>query len=253
MKLEQGDAFERANSGWIRQTLPHYEPLWSLYIGHSGHGWPLPISGLEPEKEKNRKKLYQAHYTAAVGCYQIERIFEEIDSKLGSVSDITAFLVEHRHLNCLMGYIGQVRDMYKFMDEALGQGESILRPLQDFYSLRSHILHGPRMPVRIEEGLIKIPKIAKQNKRFDEWDDKSYWDDFSATEFVFISDFCEQTKNEFFDLIRSQHAKIYSTACDYFGDSKVQETEMKEWHIENNATTFPAISAWIKPSGQYKC
>ena len=65
MKLEQGDSFESRHANWIRQALPHYEHVWSAFIGHDGKGWPCPIIGLDPDAETDRKRFYQAHYSFA--------------------------------------------------------------------------------------------------------------------------------------------------------------------------------------------
>lgn len=243
MKLEQGDAFEKAQASWLRLELPHYEPLWASFIGHDNNGKPLPIQKLSTDKERSRKKLYQAHYSAALGCFQIEETMKEIDAKLGEVKDVYSLMREQRHLNSLMSFIGQVRDMYKQMDEALGMNGEALAPLQDFYALRSHVMHGPIIPFRIIEGLIKIPPVAKQNKTEQEWDDKSYWDDFNDADFVFLDDFCTQTKADFFDLTRRMHAKIYSKACDFFGDKRIDESMIRPQTTASLMNDFPALSA----------
>ncbi len=249
MKLEQGDAFEQAHAKWLRQELPHYESLWSAFIGHDGDGWPLPIANLTSEEQLRRNKLYQAHYSAAVGCYQIDELINEIDSRLGEVRDFAAFMREHRHLIGVMSWVGHVRDMYKQMDEALGLAGTVYLPLQDFYALRSHVMHGPRMPVRICDGLIQIPRVARQNKTSSEWDDKSYWEDFKDAEFVFLADFCAQTKEDFFKLVREMHGTIYSAACDLFGSRRVVDRPPIVHSFISSSSAMPAISAWNPPSG----
>ena len=248
MKLEQGDAFEKTYACWLRDNLPHYEPFWSRFIGHDGNGHPMPIPGLCEDKEKCRQKLYQAHYSAAFGCFQIDEISVEINKGLGGVSDIKAFMTEFRNCFGMIGWIGHVRDMYKQMDEALSLKGAVFGQLQDFYCLRSHIMHGPRMPVLIEDGLIQIPRVAKMNKTISEWDDKSYWDDFDGSEFVYFIDFCTTTKNEFFDLVRSMHAKLNSHAFEFFEGKNIIDSVIP---IEDfsQSSEFPALSAWIPPSG----
>ncbi|MDK3155731.1 hypothetical protein QPK87_03945 [Kamptonema cortianum] len=253
MKLEQGDAFEKAHASWIRQVLPHYEPLWSLYIGHNGNGWLQALDKLTNDENTRRRKLYQAHYSAAFGCYQFEESLRDMEARLGEVKDIDSFMREHRHLYGMMGWVGFIRDMYKQMDEALSPGGFAYCQLQDFYALRSHIMHGSRMPIRIVDGLMQIPHIARQNKTADEWDDKSYWDEFKDAEFVFLADFCSSTKSDLFSVVRKMHAKIYSAACELFGDRRI-EVELKDGPTFISASTaMPAISAWTPPSGDVNC
>jgi hypothetical protein len=249
MRLEQGDAFEQAHATWLRQELPHYETLWSAYIGHAGDGWPLPLANLTDDEASRRRKMYQAHYSAAVGCFQIDESLREIEARLGEVRDIDSFMREHRHLNSIMGWVGHVRDMYKQMDEALALSGAAYMPLQDFYALRSHIMHGPRMPIRIVDGLVQIPRVARQNKTSAEWDDKSYWEDFKGAEFVFLADFCTQTRAEFFSLVREMHAKTHSAACELFGSRRIVDRPPERHAFISASSAMPAISAWNPPSG----
>ena len=53
MRLESGDAIERNNIDWIRQNIPLYEEIWSIYIGHNGKG--VPLKGFTASQEiRNR-------------------------------------------------------------------------------------------------------------------------------------------------------------------------------------------------------
>jgi len=147
MKLEEGDAFESEYADWIRERLPSYEPIWSAFIGHDGRGWPLPIDGLNQQEERNRKKFYQAHYTFAVQVHQLDKLIRSIDAKAGTVGKLSEFLAEQQGLTQVVTLTGQIRDMFKIIDEALLMEGALCGPLQDFYAMRSHVLHGPRMPV----------------------------------------------------------------------------------------------------------
>ena len=253
MKLEQGDVFERTYADWIRQHLPYYETLWQNFIGHDGRGQPLQLTDLSEAQERQRKKLYQAHYSAAIGCFQIDQTINEIEENLGKVTDIAGFLAEQRRLYCFICLVGNVRDMFKQMDEATNLKGDAYSPLQDFYALRSHILHSPRMPVKIDnDGLIQIPVIAKQNAKHHEWDDKSAWTDFQNADFVYLSEFCKQTRKEFFSVINEQHAKIYSAACNTFGIVYIKEPDIHDSvKYEETTSSFTTLSAIIEPSGSF--
>lgn len=249
MKLEQGDAFEQNSIGWLRQELPHYEPLWSAFIGNNGRSHPLPMPGLSQDKERARKTLYQAHYSAAFGCFEMAEAVKQLSDGLGLVKDFNAFARECRQLHAFMSWVGHVRDMYHQMDGALGLRGTVVSSLQEFYDLRSHVMHGPRMPMKIEDGLIKIPRVAKRNKVFSEWDDKSFWDDFKDVELVYMVDFCTEAQRDFFVLVRECHGKIYSAACDYFGDLRIQEIKNVSSEFHWDLPSSPAVSVWTLPSG----
>jgi len=252
MKLEEGDAFESEYADWIRERLPSYEPIWSAFIGHDGRGWPLPIDGLNQQEERNRKKFYQAHYTFAVQVHQLDKLIRSIDAKAGTVGKLSEFLAEQRGLTQVVTLTGQIRDMFKIIDEALLMEGALCGPLQDFYAMRSHVLHGPRMPVRLEDNFLMIPKIALQNAAFGEWDDKSTWDEIDADSFVYFADFCRSLGDELFALLGELHPKVFPAADKYFQGRRVAEdraTGPLSFDVLSGLSVFPAISAYNPPSG----
>ncbi len=157
------------------------------------------------------------------------------------------FLVEQQRFMQLVTLIGHIRDMFKLLDDALGMGEAVYVPLQDFYAARSHIMHEPRMPVRVNDGLLMVPKIAMQNAAFGEWDDKSIWDEVDLNSFVFFADFCRTLRDEFSKLIGSLHPKIYPAADNYFDGRRIVDMPSGEaLPVEAISGTciVPAISAF---------
>src|SRR5437868_2879813 len=166
MKLEQGDIFESTNADWLRRHLPHYEQIWAAFIGHDGTGWPCEMPGLDQAAQTARKRFYQAHYSFACTIRRLAKLSEELDHSLGVVSDYAAFEAESDRLFRYASYLGHVRDMFKIMEEALACHGKLYATLQDFYAQRSHLLHGPRLPVRIVDGFLMIPKVGGENKVF---------------------------------------------------------------------------------------
>lgn len=253
MKLEHGDAFEAQNAEWIRGRLPRYEEIWAAFIGHNGRGWPLPMTGLTAKQEHDRKKFYQAHYTFAVDAYQLDILLTSLDANAGEVTSLTRFLDDQLHLLLAVALTGQIRDMFKLIDEALNMHGALYGPLQDFYAQRSHILHGPRMPVSLKDGFVKIPKIAAQNPVSGEWDDKNVWDGVAPNSFVFFADFCRELHSDLFTQLKQLHPKIFPAADAYFGERRVSEQVSAEAFSVQPLTGLsvpPEISAdTIPPSG----
>jgi hypothetical protein len=249
MKLEHGDAFEVEYADWPRGRLPYYEPIWSTFIGHDGTGWPLPMKGLPAEKEQNRKRFYQAHYTFAVEAQQVDEITESVNARQGEVSNLQAFLGEQRCLILLVSSLGRIRDMFKIIDEALNMGGSLYEPMQGFYSLRSIVLHGPRLPVQIADKLLLIPKIATGQGSFGEWEDKGVWDD--VTKFDYFADFCLRTRDELFKLIAGLHPKVYSAAMSYLDGHQVAEDKPPKTSLGSIFSGLDSgnVSAYCPPSG----
>jgi hypothetical protein len=224
VKLEQGDAFECNNAEWIRQNLPHYEQVWSAFIGHNGRGWPCPMPGLDIKAETDRKKFYQAHYSIACKMHAICASCHRNDKTLGHVTDQTSFDAEMNHLYILMAHIGNVRDMFKVIDEALSANGALLNPLQTFFAQRSHVLHGPRLPVRMSDGFIMIPRIGGINKLPGEWDDKSTWDSIPEGDFVFLRDYAAELTREHSILVTDVHGKVFDAANKRFGGKRIIES-----------------------------
>jgi hypothetical protein len=250
MKLEQGDAFEITYAAWIREHLPHYEPIWAAFIGHNGNGQPLPMNGLAESQDVARKKFYQAHYTFATFAQELDTLLGQMDAGAGHVTTFEAFNREQQRLRQAVTLVGQIRDMFKIIDEALKMRGRLYEPMQDCYAMRSHILHGPRMPARCEDGFLMIPKIATQNAKIGEWDDKSVWDDFAASEFVSFADFCSSLRSEFFKLVGELHPKVFSAADAFFEGRRVQKPAKVQVFAQGSLSglgVFPAVSAYFPP------
>lgn len=221
MILEQGEPFEMTHKQWLRERLPSYEQVWRDFIGYDGFCRPLPIRGLSPELERRRRTFYQAHFTIAKRCFSIDELLKRTNDALVAIQSHEDLWKEFEFLYVLMGAIGHVRDMIIKIDDALRLGGKICEPFQDFYSLRSHILHSPQMPFFVDSGFLKIPLIATRNKTAEQWDDASHWDDMDPSTFVFASDFCRTTITDFFALINTVHPAIYDGADRLFGGRKV--------------------------------
>src|SRR5204862_1396976 len=95
------------------------------------------------------------------------------NATLGEIKDDEDLRLEFEFLCSFISAIGQVRDMFKIMDDALKLQGQVSGELQEYYDLRSHVLHGPKMPYDTALDFLKIPLIAKRNKSAEEWDDAS--------------------------------------------------------------------------------
>ena len=253
MKLEHGDAFEAQYVHWIRERLPHYEPIWSAFVGHNGRGWPLPIPGLTIEQERRRKKFYQAHYTFAVDAYQLDILLTALDRKAGNVGSLAEFLDDQLHLILAMALTGQIRDMFEIIDNAFDMGGVLFQPLQDFYAQRSNILHGPRMPVSLNGGFVSIPKVGTQTAIAGDWDSKGVWTDVDTKSFLYFTDWCQTLRADLFELLGRLHPKIFPAADSFFDKRRVVEQDFAKASADDTPyglSVGPEVAAdLIPPSG----
>lgn len=218
MKLEDGDSFESNKAEWIRTHLPTYEQIWSDYIGHDGRGKPLQFVGLAEERNSRRIRFAQAHYSFAVTAYQFWKACQRIESSDERIETIDAVLDHSDRLLALMALAGHVRDMFLAMDTALKMNGTGSNDLQEFYVQRSNVLHGPRLPMVVEDGVfLKIPVIASEDRRPNEWDSKAQWEQVDPTRMIYLVDFCRELREELFARICEIHPRIYAAAQREFG------------------------------------
>jgi hypothetical protein len=245
MNLEQGDAFEAEQRDWIRKNFLLYETVWSEFIGHDGHGHPLPLPGLSVKQESDRRKFYQAHYSMVLSCFQIDATCREIDSMGDTAKDVTRYLREIEFLNSFVNHVGRVYDMVKDMAEALAGHDPIRAPFHRFFGFRSHALHAARIPLRRDEYGLLIPKISWSEKQDGEWNDASLWEAVDWTKACYMTDLCRDVRADLFKTINDIYPLIRSKAHEYFGrtvEPKPASTATATFTDVSGYTYFPQIS-----------
>lgn len=246
MKLDSGDAFERKHAEWIRRELPFYEEVWSAFIGHDGIGRPCVIQGLDEETEKERKQFYQAHYSFARSMRKMDTIAAELNQTLGSTTSYDEFEDQMDLLTELFLWIGHVRDMFKLISESLKSKDDLHAPLQDFYAKRSHIIHAPSLPAKLDGDLLKVPKTGGSNLQIGEWDNHSTWDSIPDENYVFLRDFACDSTSAFKSLVNDTHGKVFNAADRRFAGKRISPPPppAKDHTIRSGDLFFPAISAF---------
>lgn len=246
MKLESGDAFERKHADWIRRELPYYEKVWSAFIGHDGTGRPCEIQGLDEETENDRKRFYQAHYSFARSMRKVDSIAEELNRTLGSTASYDEFEEQMDLLTDLFLWIGHARDMFKLISESLESENDLHAPLQDFYAQRSHIIHAPRLPAKLEGDLLKVPKTGGTNLQIGEWDNRSTWDEIPDENYVFLRDFVCDSSAAFKKLVNDAHGKVFNAADRRFSGKRISPLTppANNYTIRSGDLFCPAISAF---------
>lgn len=214
LTLENGDDFERRNAEWIRTTLPDYERVWATFIGNNqkSPARPLEMPGMSAELQRSWKKFYQAHYSVARKLLLFQRLSDEIIESLGDGSTFDQFEASEDRLFRFGSYLGFIYDMFEQIAAALKAEDTVYADLKGFFQQRCHIIHTPQIPHLIEDGWLKIPKIAAVKGAEGEWHKDSVWDDFELKDFVFLADFVRETATEFYDVVRESHAKIFNAA-----------------------------------------
>lgn len=241
MELENGDFFEAPNAEWIRHNLPSYEKIWQDFIGHDGNGTPLQLAGISTEKENRRKKFYQAHYSFAISAYRIDKLFLEAEKHIEPVIGIDKFWPYYDRFFLFMAYIGHIRDMFKIMDDSLSAGGNLYEDFQEFYNKRSCIIHGPRIPIKIDELSIEIPI---------NWNDKELWESAEKSETIYLVEYMKNTRAALFSLITRKHPAVYDYALKYLG-SKMETNTHQYGHLPSNMTSLQNLATTISSASTH--
>lgn len=252
MRLENGDAFEVENAAWLREKLPHYESVWSAFIGNDGTGSACGMSALDERTQDNRRRFYQAHYSMARSMWKITQLNEEFQGDLAHVRSYQEFEAMTDKLFYHVAYVGHVRDMFKIIDDELGLGESLFGPLGEFYAKRNHVIHGPRLPVLFRDGLLMIPSIAARDEKMGQWTSKATWEEVEPKDFQFAADFVANTTQDLFNLVNKLHGKIYGAANARFGGNRITEGFERMMPAPVSGTLSGRwTSTLIRPSGEF--
>lgn len=212
----------------------------------------MEIAGLGDDQEIRRQRFYQAHYTFAIAALHMRKTANEIHNVAGIAQNYEEFEAIHDQLFRFAARMGQIRDMFEAMETALG-GNGISGPLQSFYDQRSHILHGPRLPCRNQDGVLCIPRIGGENEALGEWTRRERWSQMDPQSFIPIEDFITETEEQFFRLVGEAHGKIFDTASQCFERKRLEVSSIDTdwWHPEAGMI-FPAVSACEPPPGYYQ-
>ena len=246
MTLEDGDQFEITHAQWLRETLPHYEGVWAAFIGHNRRGYPCAIAGLTEDEEADRARFFQAHYSFARALRKIADIGEQFGEGVAEVRCYKDLEDTMDILERLIVQVGRVKDMVELMNVALRPVDNFHEPLRDLYSVRSHVIHAPLMPTRIEEGLLKIPRIGRHNPETGEWTNLTNWDQIPDENFILVADFISELVQETFKKALEAHGKIFPAADNHFRNLRItppNEQPSMSWPA-GGSVTAPCISAF---------
>lgn len=211
MDLSHGDVVERQNLEWIRNKLPHYEEVWMAFIGHDGNGSPPPIPGLPDEVAQARARFYEAHYSMLPKLIRVDTIAEDLAQNFDRVSAAELHEATERLFD-MMTAVGYVRDMFGRMDAALNTGGALFQDLNDLYHQRSHVTHGPRLPIKMDGGFAKVPRLATSLEGDRDWTDESSWDDIDDKDLVFLADFASEVRDNLFATVNRLHGRVFDAA-----------------------------------------
>ncbi|HTB05764.1 MAG TPA: hypothetical protein VK806_02340 [Bacteroidia bacterium] len=235
--LEKGDRLEVAYIETIRNLVPAYESIWSTFIGHDGKGRMLKVDNLPGEESNKRISFSEYNYT----CIESIICMKQISDNLVEVD----FAVPSSYISALNNFLafqanaGRVRDNIKKMLELYlaEKVAEIMNLLEDLYQKRNTIIHGKKLPFRVEEQLMLIPKVKGKGEDDFGWNSSMSWQDDNS-ELIFVYDFYKESLEE----IASLYNRILYNLAEPINEIiKVYNISLR-FPDEQNAATHPSAS-----------
>ncbi len=197
MNLEQGDYLEVNFKDTIRQLIPNYETIWGSYIGHDGNGRMIHVDGLTNDENTKREKFAEHFYTCMESIICMNSISDECTTT--NLANPPEYLNLLNSFMAFQAHAGRVRDnaiklltLFYTNDRV----NELMSQLEDLYQQRNQVLHGKKLPVRIEDSLVLIASPMGKEDRPEKWNSDMNWSEFDESNFKFIKEFLESTVTE---------------------------------------------------------
>lgn len=235
MDLELGDYLEVNFKDTIRQLLPNYEKIWGCYIGHDGKGRMKTIQGPTSEENTNREKFAEYFYTCMESIICMNSIAEECHN-----ADLTKPAEYLNLLNSFMSFqahAGRIRDnsikllSIHFPNDKVN---ALCVQLEDLYKQRNQVLHGKKLPVRIEDGLVLIASPMGKEVRLDKWNSDMHWSESDESNFEFITDYFKSKVIEISKAYNNVLGNLITPILDF--------VTLKEIKLDESITTLTALN-----------
>jgi hypothetical protein len=104
---EHGDALEKVAADFIKQTIPYYELVWQIYIGHKGDGTKADMPDYPFVGKRNR--FSQHTYTILESAYLIHTIIESkiFETPIETIHDYLEF---NKSFVSFFAHLGRIKD-----------------------------------------------------------------------------------------------------------------------------------------------
>ena len=151
---DHGDLLEKQSLVFIETSLPAYQEIWSIFIGHKGNGAMADMKYIPDDIEKKRKEFAQHHYTILESLYFMQLICDEELTKLSEIKDFEQYRKSINQIMAFVGYLGRVIDCMEKCFATISHKNS-RSGLMELYRKRNIVLHGKKFPIEFSDGLLE--------------------------------------------------------------------------------------------------
>ena len=192
MKLQKkGDLLERKYFDLIQEKIPAYIDIWEKYIGNDGSENLIEQRHLGQVDKEKRKNFSEYHYT----CLESLVCMSEIAKNNFEVNSMDTYLNTLNFSIAFQAQAGRLRDNVKKMLELFNM-DKLIEQLEDTYQRRNTVLHGKKLPFKIDSGFMVLPIIKGKEEENNKWHEKMNWGDISSTETQFLNNFINESFEE---------------------------------------------------------
>ncbi len=207
---EHGDFLEKQATTLIRNDFPHYESVWSVYIGNKGND---TIATLPKYRDETKRKHFAENsYTVLESFFLIHHILK---SKIfeQSITKFDDYIEFNKAFITFFALLGRIRDTAIKASENLGYDNTVFKEsIRKFYEARSIVVHGKKVPLMFDElGLLKIPFLKTNIIPGNAWDDKhSLWGDVMEMRIEYAADKLTSFFDQLIHLINNEYATFHN-------------------------------------------
>jgi hypothetical protein len=239
--LEEGDSLEKECCQKIRQLLPAYEKIWSVFIGNNGQNQMVELKNFPEELYKYRKEFSEYHYTIIESILCIDSIHSEVQN-MKLVRSIEDLLKIQNSILAFQAHIGRTIDNMRLLvynilringkcKEDLDRTsiehdtkiiKHYLSKLEEFYYQRHIWIHGKKVPMTLDKKMdIIIPILRKSKNSREGWDKTLHWEDMNSNEQVPLDEYISEIKTNFTNHIEDILQSIHNEICNYLKENKI--------------------------------
>lgn len=236
MKLEKGDYLEVNFKDTIRQLIPHYETIWSKYIGHDGKGKMINVNELSKDENTIREKFAEHFYTCMESIICMHYISDESTST--NKDNPNEYLNLLNSFMAFQAHAGRVRDnsskllSLHFTHDRVNE---LIHQLEDIYQQRNQVLHGKKLPVKIVDSLVLIASPMGKEDRPEKWNTDMNWSEFDETNFTFISEFLKTTVTDISNSYNNLVGNLITPILEIVKEKKINiDDNGNESIVQNN-------------------
>jgi hypothetical protein len=218
-----GDPVERENIDFITNNINGYRCIWEFFIGNN-NGYPPTTKGLNPQQTLNRIKLAEYNYSILFSLLSIKR---KLDYYLIEKSKQSDSFTINEDTKIIFSSISSVIDL---LEKNLALVNIYDQKLKDKIDLvgkymeeRNEALHGRKLRIKIENGVVYIPKTELNenpflnNKNWNEYDEKEFIEFYSYLDkcLDFLCQVSSEIFNKIFDKLSKDWKSIEFIDVDY--------------------------------------